>query len=159
MLKYITLPLYIVNQEKCEVGFGPHLTLDLYSCDKSVLNDENLIREFLHTLPDMLAMNKISEPSITKYLGKEDSFDKGGISAFVLIAESHISIHTFVEQRHAFIDIFSCKDFDVEKAVQFICEKFRPERVDKKLFGRGLEFPRNVEAVKEIIHEERKGVK
>ena len=147
-----------MNQEKCEVGFGPHLTLDLYSCDKSVLDDEDLIREFLHTLPDMIHMTKISDPHVTKYHGREGSFDKGGISAFVLIAESHISIHTFVEQRHAFIDVFSCKDFDVEKAEKIICDKFKPERVDRKVFGRGLEFPRNVEAVKKVIQEERKGV-
>ncbi len=107
----------------------------------------------------MLQMNKISDPHVTRYHGREDSFDKGGISAFILIAESHITVHTFIEQRHAFIDIFSCKDFDADKAEQLIREKFKPERVDRKLFGRGLEFPRNPEYVKGIIHDERKGIK
>jgi S-adenosylmethionine decarboxylase len=41
-----------------------------------------------------------------------------GISGFVFIAESHIGIHTFVEQNYVNIDVFSCKDFDTGKAIE-----------------------------------------
>ncbi|MDI6722493.1 MAG: adenosylmethionine decarboxylase [Candidatus Aenigmarchaeota archaeon] len=142
--------------ERCEIGFGPHLTMDLYGCDKSVLNDEKFVHNFLNELPDLIGMHKISQPQITKYPGRQDSFDKGGISAFILIAESHITLHTFIAQNHAFIDIFSCRDFDIEKAEKYIRKKFRPARIHKNLFPRGIEFPRNVEVVKEIVAGERK---
>lgn len=134
--------------------------MDLYSCDKDVLNDEEFVCDFLHTLPDMIGMTKISQPFVIKYPGRSDSFDKGGVSAYILIAESHITIHTFAAQRHAFIDIFSCKDFDIEKAEQYIRQKFRPERIDKRLFARGIEFPRNGLATKIVVRERKKvGIK
>ena len=151
------LSIIIVNKnnEICEIGFGPHLTLDLYSCDESVLNDEEFVFNFLNELPELIGMHKISPPQVTKYPGRPDSFDKGGISAFVLISESHITIHTFVEQKHAFIDIFSCNDFDIEKAEEHIRQKFRPQKVDRNLFSRGLEFPKKVAVAKEIVDAER----
>lgn len=139
-----------------EIGFGPHLTMDLYSCEKDVLNDEEFVCEFLNTLPDMIGMTKASQPLVIKYPGKADSFDKGGVSAYILIAESHITIHTFAAQRHAFIDIFSCKDFDIGKAEKYIRQKFKPDRIDKRLFARGIEFPRNPEAATQIVVKERK---
>lgn len=145
------------KNEICEIGFGPHLTLDLYSCDESILNDEEFIFNFLNELPEMIGMHKISLPQVTKYHGRPGSFDKGGISAFVLIAESHISIHTFVEQKHAFIDIFSCNDFDLEKAEKHIMDSFNPKKIDRNLFSRGLEFPKKVAVAKEIVDAERNG--
>ncbi len=146
------------KNEICEIGFGPHLTLDLYSCDESVLNDEEFVFNFLNELPEMIGMHKISPPHVMKYSGRPGSFDKGGISAFVLIAESHISIHTFVEQKHAFVDIFSCNDFDLEKAEKHITDMFNPKKIDRKLFSRGLEFPKKVEAAREIVEGERKDI-
>jgi len=78
--------------------FGPHLTLDLYSCDKKRIVDKKFIEKFLDKFPIIIGMHKISKPFVIYYKGKKNSFDKGGVSGFVLIAESHISIHTFVEQ-------------------------------------------------------------
>jgi S-adenosylmethionine decarboxylase len=96
-----------------KMGLGQHLTLDLYGCNKENLINSSLIYKILDKLPEMIGMHKISEPSISFFqnnpLGNEKSFDKGGISGFVLISESHITIHTFANQNFASIDIFSCK--------------------------------------------------
>lgn len=81
--------------------FGPHLTLDLYGCSKEKLSDKDFIYKLLDELPELIGMHKITQPFVTDYPGRPNSFDKGGISAFVLIAESHITIHTFVEQSYA----------------------------------------------------------
>ncbi len=111
--------------------FGPHLMLELYKCDAKALKSQKVIYDTLDRLPGMIGMHKISQPQIMPYGGKPGSFDHGGVSAFVLIAESHITIHTFVEQRYATVDVFSCKDFDVEKAVSHFKEVFKPEKVEK----------------------------
>jgi S-adenosylmethionine decarboxylase len=138
--------------------FGPHLTLDLYYCSKDKLADTAFIFKILDELPDLIGMHKISSPEIVNYNGNPESFDKGGISAFVLIAESHITIHTFVKQQFASIDIFSCKDFDVEKAESYIVKKFEPKKVEKHLIYRGMEFPKEVEKAKDIVRQSRKRI-
>ncbi len=130
---------------------GPHLTLDMYGCNKDKLNSEKLIYKILDELPDIINMHKISKPQIIKYPGKEGSFDRGGCSGFVLIAESYISIHTFVDQRHASVDIFSCKNFDTNKAVDYLIDKFNPIKVEKNLIQRGKEFPKDVSKVKQLV--------
>ena len=142
---------------KCEIGFGPHLTLDLSSCNKNVLNDKEKIYDMLDKLPALIGMTKISEPNVIHYPGKEGSFDKGGVSAFVLIAESHITIHTFVEQGYAFVDIFSCKPFELDSAEEFFVKNLEAGKVDKRIFDRGIEFPKSVAVVKNIVKRERKG--
>jgi len=138
---------------------GQHLTLDLYGCNKKKLSDVELITKFLDDLPPMIGMHKISKPNVTFYSGRPDSFDKGGISAFILIAESHITIHTFIEQRYASVDIFSCMDFDVKKTEKIVAEKFGAKKVEKNLILRGREFPRDIQKVQRIVAEYRKAVK
>ncbi|MEK6862139.1 MAG: adenosylmethionine decarboxylase [Nanoarchaeota archaeon] len=143
-------------EESFEVGFGPHLTLDLYYCNRKKISDLKFIYNILHELPDFIGMKKISPPHVVFYEGSEGTFDKGGISGFVLITTSHITVHTFSEQEHVFIDIFSCKDFDVEKAERYLVEKFEAKKVDKNLFQRGLEFPKSIPVVRRFINKERK---
>lgn len=136
--------------------FGPHLTLDLYGCNKKKLSDKKFIADFLQELTEMIGMKKISDPQVFEYMGSKNSFDSGGISGFILIAESHISIHTFVEQAFASVDIFSCKNFDLKKAEDFVVEKFEAKKVEKNFIMRGIEFPKDVEKAKRLIVKERK---
>ena len=93
--------------KKPAVGFGLHLTLDGYECSYERLTNLDAIYEFLDTCPDMIHMTKIMPPYVFKYHGKVP--DDWGLSGFVLIAESHISIHTFPERNYLSLDIFSCK--------------------------------------------------
>lgn len=139
--------------------FGPHLTLDLYGCNKKKLSDLDFIFRFLDELPSEIGMHKISKPNVTFYQGKPNSFDKGGISGFVLITESHITIHTFIEQQYASIDIFSCKDFDVKRAENIIAKKFEAKKVEKNLIMRGREFPHDTRKVQKMIAKFRKRIR
>jgi len=139
--------------------FGPHLMLDCYGCDENKLKDLEFVLKFLDDLPNLIDMHKISEPHAISYPGKPDSFDKGGISALVIIAESHISIHTFPSYNYMNVDIFSCKNFDVEKAVKFIIKSFNVKKFEKKLLNRGLEFPKEIPKAIEIVKNQRKEIK
>lgn len=136
--------------------FGPHLTIDLYGCDAKLLSDTSHIFRILDEMPELLNMKKISKPQVMPYEGSAGTFDKGGISAFVIIATSHISIHTFVAQKYASVDIFSCKEFDTDRAVKYISGKFKAKKLETNLFDRGKEFPKEVERAKALVVRERK---
>jgi S-adenosylmethionine decarboxylase len=134
---------------------GPNLLLDCYDCSESKLRDKEFVLKFLDELTDMIGMHKIAGPYAIDYPGNPNSFDKGGISALVIIAESHISIHTFPSQNYMSLDIFSCKTFDAEKAVEFITKGFGVKKFDKKVFERGIEFPKDVPKAMEIVKKQR----
>ena len=85
-------------------------------------------------------MTPITQPYIFPYSGLVPE-DKG-ITGVVIIAESHLSIHSFEEKGFTFIDIFSCKEFDVEKAVEHILQTFKPKSYERNLVQRGKYFPR-----------------
>ena len=62
----------------------------------------------------------------------------------VIIAESHISIHTFSKKNYAFVDIFSCKEFDCIFAAEYITKHFEAAKVESHIVERGLDFPRGL---------------
>lgn len=133
--------------------FGPHLILEAYGCNKEKLSDLTLMSEMLDAYPAQLDMTKIMPPYVFRYSGAVP--DDWGVSGVVLIAESHISIHTFPDKGFVTLDIFSCKDFDVDKAIEYFCSVFEPERYDKELIMRGREFPRSLPRAAEITERER----
>jgi len=78
--------------------FGPHLTLDLSECNPERLSDLSYIYDLLDELPDVIDMHKITAPYVFVYKPKGNPTE-WGISGFVIIAESHISIHTFPDNK------------------------------------------------------------
>ena len=135
--------------------FGPHLLLEAYGASKEKLSDVGLISDLLDKCPDQMDMHKIMPPDVFKYDSgtiKED----WGISGIVLIAESHIALHTFPEKGFFTLDIFSCKDFDIRKAVDIALDIFEPINFDETVVSRGREFPRSIGRAVKIVDQERK---
>ena len=120
--------------------FGPHITLDLKGCPKEILSDYSLHFDYLKTLPELIHMTPITQPYVFPYSGLVPE-DKG-ITGIVIIAESHISVHSFEDKGYCFIDIFSCKDFDVERAIEITKNLFKPEDCEINIVARGKDFPR-----------------
>lgn len=120
--------------------FGPHLTIDGKNCDKAKLSDLTIVFKALDELPAIIGMTKIMPPYSIIYKGVVP--EDWGVSGFVMIAESHISIHTFPEKNYVFIDVFSCKMFDVNKAVDYLVKTFGIKELDKDMVKRGICFPR-----------------
>jgi S-adenosylmethionine decarboxylase len=141
------------KMEHVEYGFGQHLMLDGYGCDRDKLVDLNGIYDFLSRYPDEIQMTKIMPPYVFKYSGKVP--EDWGISGFVLIAESHISIHTFPDKLYLSLDIFSCKAFNANLAIRHIKDIFSIEKMEIKLLNRGHEFPRIIRSVQQFIKNER----
>lgn len=116
--------------------------LDLSECDQDRINDLDFIFNFLNTLPDKIGMVKITQPYVFPYSGlvPEDQ----GITGFVVIAESHLSIHTFAEKGYAFVDLFSCKPFNTDLARDIIIKTFISKKPKVYMIERGAGFPRNI---------------
>lgn len=106
-----------------------HITIDGYFGDPLKLADPKLISGFLGNYPQDIGMTPISPVQVWFYNGGDDP-DKWGYSAFVLIAESHIVIHTFVEYGEAWVDIFTCKEFNGDLAIDQIRALFGFEAIE-----------------------------
>lgn len=137
-------------------AYGPHLVLDGYECDPQRLADLECVYGFLDRAPDIIGMTKIMPPYVFKFAPlPPHPPEDAGISGFVIIAESHISVHTYPERAYLSADVFSCKAFPVEKAVNFLVDHFRIGRWEHRVFDRGLEYPRDIRLAKKLTMEQR----
>ena len=111
-----------------------HLIIDGYGSNPKIMQDEDFLYQLLDSYPSQIGMTKISSPFVFRYVGT--NLEDWGISGLVFIAESHISIHTFVERCYVNIDVFSCKDFNTEKAINDLKDKFQLTRFRTRLIDR-----------------------
>ncbi|MBP9797866.1 S-adenosylmethionine decarboxylase [Candidatus Woesebacteria bacterium] len=121
-------------------NFGLHLMIDAYLCDPKVLDDEQKLLAFLNDTPDKLDMTKLTDPKLIHAEGN-GVHDPGGWTGFVIIAESHISLHTFVKRQFLTLDIYSCKNFETEEIVKYIQKFFGAQDMDVFVQERGVRYP------------------
>ena len=97
-------------------ALGRHLLVELHDCDREALNDLDLIRE---------VMLKAAVDCGAVIMGESfHRFSPQGVSGVVVIAESHISIHTWPEYGYAAADVFTCgTSVNPEVAAQVLIEK------------------------------------
>lgn len=121
--------------------FGEHLTIDGYKGDSEKLNDCDLVRKCLVELPSMFQMKALADPVV--YSAPDNGMkDPGGWSGFVVIAESHISIHTFPARGFVSIDVYTCKNgLAVNNIVDYFVREFSLEKTEVNLLERGKEYP------------------
>lgn len=114
--------------------------MDAYGVDDKTLADEQLVESFLDRCPDDIGMTKIMPPQVYTYRGSEPK--DWGVSGFVLIAESHISVHTFPERGYLNVDVFSCKDFDAGAVERDVRERFGVDADQIKVWfmERGIDY-------------------
>ena len=136
--------------------FGPHLMIDAYQCPKEKLADLEFIYRFLDECPDRIGMHKIIPPYVFRYEGTVP--EDWGVSGVVLIAESHISVHTFVEKGYVSVDIFSCKNFDTAAAIEYIAAAFESKKYETNILNRGTHFPRDLRKTLRLVKKSREKV-
>ena len=134
-------------------GFGPHLMIDGYDANPEKLADKDLIYKVLDELPEKMEMTKVLPPSVFEYRGQTE--EDTGLTGVVIIAESHIAIHTFPKKRFISVDIFSCKDFDLKVALDYLVEAFEIGRYETYLVNRGKEYPKDAREARMILEGER----
>lgn len=119
-------------------GTGKHLMIECYNCDAVKLDDEEFIYKFLEEMPNRINMQKISKPAVIRHSGS--GWDPGGISGFIMFAESHLSIHTIPKARFFAADIYSFNEFDVDVAEEFLRRTFGAKASETHLVERGRKF-------------------
>jgi S-adenosylmethionine decarboxylase len=112
-----------------------HLMLELYGCDRQLLSNEPLLRSVLEEYPARVDMERVS-PVHLYQIETSNPLDDG-LSGFVVIAQSHISLHAWPEYGEVDIDICSCKEFRQEDAIDFAKEMFRTDDVEAHFIVRG----------------------
>lgn len=113
------------------MNLGKHTFLDLYECDKAILNN---IKE-LENL--MLEAAQMANATIIK--AHFHQFSPQGISGSVIIAESHFNIHSWPEYAYAAVDLFTCGDtIDEALATRFLVSKLESKRHEVKTILRGI---------------------
>ena len=115
--------------------------LDGYGADVDLLKNKEALLNILHTIPDEMGMHKISEPQVV-VAGPNNKKDPGGLSGFVMIAESHVSFHTFANRGFVTIDVYTCQDkIDAAKLTEKFVEAFKITNYDEKVIERGTKYP------------------
>ncbi len=116
------------NEEEKTKKMLVHLMLELYGCNREVLTNEPLLRRVLDEYPGCVDMEKVS-PVHLYDIETSNPLD-AGMSGFVVIAQSHISMHAWPEYGEVDIDICSCKEFSQENAIAFAKEMFQTEDIE-----------------------------
>jgi S-adenosylmethionine decarboxylase len=97
-------------------ALGKHILLELKDCDRGVLDDLSFLRSTL--------LRAAGDCGATVLGESFHPFSPQGVSGVVIIAESHLSIHTWPEYGYAAVDIFTCGDsVEPEKAAVVLIEK------------------------------------
>ena len=115
---------------------GIHLLLELYGCNREKLNDELYLRCKLNSAA------KLANASVLNIVSNK--FEPFGVTAIALLAESHLSIHTWPESQYSAIDIFTCgRNMKPKLASQFLIESLEASNHLLKTISR--DYPSYVE--------------
>lgn len=119
--------------------FGYELLVDCYDCKEGVCDDIALCYEFLDKIVDFIDMEKQGEPAV--FRTDEERFPgKDGLSGWVPLAESSIVIHTLSLNGYISLDVYSCKEFNIQKVIEFVKKWFNPKNVDTNFVHRGTKY-------------------
>ena len=121
--------------------FGEHLMIDGYKGNIELLDSKEVVLSCLHNLPEILGMKKLSEPVV--YRAKSNNIkDPGGWTGVVVIAESHISVHTFPDRGFVSIDVYTCQNnINKDMIIQFFASKFQLQETEVNFVIRGKKYP------------------
>ncbi len=110
---------------------GRHLLVELSGCDRVLLNDQARLREY------MCEAVRLSGATIVETVFHR--YNPHGVSGVVVIAESHISLHTWPEYGYAAVDFFTCGEtVDPYKAHDYLKEQLGASSAQVNEVRRGI---------------------
>ena len=119
-----------ITMNRPKKPLGRQMLLELYDCPEEMLDDQNKIETALIDV-----VNRVGARLINTSFHK---FSPYGVSGVVVIAESHITIHTWPEHKYAAIDIFTCDDkIDYQLVESIVVEKFHSLKHQSRTIIRG----------------------
>ena len=114
------------------------LLTDFRCNNQDLMRDEDALGEWLLQAASAVGMTAFGDPRIENYPFPHQ--DSVALSAQLFLGESGITIHTYPEYGAVFLNLFTCKDFDPEAALAFICETFGVYAGFYYLFQRGVDI-------------------
>src|SRR5947209_214991 len=106
-----------------------HVLYDVWVEDPSILGKAKPIEE--------LMCRAAEAGGATVLHGYFHQFNPPGVTGFLLLAESHISIHTWVDEGFAALDIFTCGVMDTDKVLEVIRDGLKPRHASVRRIVRG----------------------
>jgi S-adenosylmethionine decarboxylase proenzyme len=91
---------------------GVHVMLDIQSGDSVLLNEPQYLLKIMAAAAEMVGATVLSR--------HYHRFEPNGVTAVLILSESHISIHTYPEKGVAFVDAFTCGSIDPMPAIEYI---------------------------------------
>ena len=113
---------------------GVHLHIELWECEQDMLNNPQLVEEAM-----VQAAQKANCTVVQRVIHQ---FAPQGVSGVVILAESHLSVHTWPELGYAALDIFACgAQCTPQNAAEHLIEAFSAKKSTVKSFSRGIPEP------------------
>jgi S-adenosylmethionine decarboxylase len=122
-----TIPAIGPTEYRASDSWGMSTSIDIYDCDPDLIRDPERIGAFARELCDLLDVQRYGDPVIVRF-GKDP--DVYGYSLVQLIETSLVSAHFAESSNAVYLDVFSCKWYDTEAAVEFARTFFRGARVE-----------------------------
>ena len=111
-------------------ALGRHILAEFFDCDPEILNDTQRIENYMKRAALECGATIVSSTFHT--------FNPHGVSGVVVIAESHLAIHTWPEYRYAAIDVFTCGEtVDPVIATEVLKEYLKAQKISTVQINRG----------------------
>ena len=113
---------------------GQHLIVELSRCNQAKLDDQRLMEKYLNE-----AVRRCGATIVQSVFHR---YNPQGVSGVVIIAESHISMHTWPEYGYAAVDFFTCgESIDPYLAHDYLSQKLEASGVQVREIQRGIPSP------------------
>lgn len=111
-------------------SLGTHYIWDIHEVDALGISHESDVKVLLHNLCGLTPLQIVGE--------SYKQFEPVGVTAILLLSESHLSIHTWPEHNFIAIDLFSCRPIDHQAITAFIKKEYDGAVVDFRVLQRGV---------------------
>ena len=123
-----------LKQENPVPAYGKHLIIDAYDIKASRLKNYKSVKGLLSFLPGYFGMKPLGRPVLKKV--KSPDYPEWGLSGFVMLYESHISVHTWPETGYVSMDVYSCKEFNHERVITYLKKYWHCGKISLKIVKR-----------------------
>jgi S-adenosylmethionine decarboxylase len=117
--------------------WGYHLLLDCSGCGLDQITSKSNIQSFVKELVTSIDMVAVNDTWIERTAIGDIS--KEGFSMYQLLVTSNVSGHFIDEQRHVYLDVFSCKSFDIDTVKECVDKYFSPTKIRTNFITRNAD--------------------
>ena len=107
-------------------GWGKHLVIDARACDITKATDPQYIYNFTKDLVKLIDMKPFGEPQVVHFDGGSG---KAGWTVMQFIETSNITGHFLDNNGDLYLDVFSCKEYDIDTVIKYLFTQFKPEAI------------------------------